>query len=156
MQRLLSFHPTSLLVGAILIVAALLYKKFRSPFPEGFPGYFTVLVIGGVIPSVSFFPVARRFIHWRAFSLTIFMVLLISMLWEATLAIPYGWWGYQQREMMGLSIGAWTGLPIEAVTVWVAVTYGSTIVYEIVKAWQASGRPARAAFLGEKGTRAEQ
>ena len=57
---------------------------------------------------------------------------------------------------MGLSIGAWTGLPVEAVTVWVAVTYGSTIVYEIVKAWQASGRPARAAFLGEKGARAKQ
>jgi hypothetical protein len=155
-QRLLKFHPTSLLVGAVLIVAALLYKKLRSPFPEGFPGYFAVLVIGGVIPSVSFFPVARRFIHWRAFSLTIFMVLLISMLWEATLAIPYGWWGYQQREMMGLSIGAWTGLPIEAVTVWVAVTYGSTIVYEIVKAWQASGKHARVAFLGEKDTREEQ
>jgi hypothetical protein len=58
--------------------------------------------------------------------------------------------------MMGLSIGAWTGLPVEAVTVWVAVTYGSTIVYEIVKAWQASGKHARVAFLGEKDTREEQ
>jgi hypothetical protein len=148
-RRLLKFHPTSLLVGFALIAAAILYKKLRSPFPEGFPGYFTVLVIGGVVPSVSFFPVARRFINWRAFSLTIFMVLLISMLWEATLAVPYGWWGYQQKEMVGLSIGAWTGLPIEAVTVWIAVTYGSTIVYEIVRVWQASGRPARHAFLGE-------
>ena len=148
-RRLLTFHPTSLLVGVALIGAAILYKKLRSPVPDGFPGYFTVLVMGGVVPSVSFFPVARRFIHWRAFSLTIFMVLLISMLWEATLAVPYGWWGYQQREMMGLFIGAWTGLPIEAVTVWIAVTYGSTIVYEIVKLWQASGQPARRAFLGE-------
>jgi hypothetical protein len=50
--------------------------------------------------------------------------------------------------MMGLFIGAWTGLPIEAVTVWIAVTYGSTIVYEIVKLWQASGQPARRAFFG--------
>jgi hypothetical protein len=33
--------------------------------------------------------------------------------------------------------------------VWVAVTYGSAIVYEIVKVWQASGKPARRAFLGE-------
>jgi hypothetical protein len=148
-RRLLKFHPTSLVVGAALIGAAILYKKLRSPFPCGFPGYFTVLVVGGVIPSVSFFPVARRFIHWRALSLTIFMVLLISMLWEATLAVPYGWWGYQQKEMMGLFIGAWTGLPIEAVTVWIAVTYGSAIVYEIVKIWQASGKPARHAFLGE-------
>jgi hypothetical protein len=148
-DRLLKFHPTSLLVGVALIGAAILYKKLRSPFPQGFPSYFTVLVIGGVVPSVSFFPVARRFIHWRALSLTIFMVLLISMLWEATLAVPYGWWGYQQKEMMGLSIGAWTGLPVEAVTVWIAVTYGTTIVYEIVKAWQASGKPVRHAFLAE-------
>jgi hypothetical protein len=71
------------------------------------------------------------------------------MLWEATLAVPYGWWGYQQNQMMGLSIGAWTGLPIEAIAVWIAVTYMTAIVYEIVKLWQASGRPARRAFFGE-------
>ena len=147
-QRLLTFHLSSLVVGLILITAALLYKK-HSHFPEGFPGYFTVLVIGGLVPSVSFFPVARRFINWRAFSLTIFMILLISMFWEATLAVPYGWWGYQQKQMMGLFIGAWAGLPIEAVTVWIAVTYGATIVFEILKVWQASGKPARHAFLGK-------
>jgi hypothetical protein len=148
-RRLLGFHPASLLVGLALIAIAILYKKLRSPFPEGYPGYFTVLVLGGLVPSVSFFPVARRFINWRAFSLTIFMILLISMFWEATLAVPYGWWAYQQRAMMGLFIGAWAGLPIEAVTVWIAVTYGTTMVYEIVKVWQASGKPAKIAFLGE-------
>ena len=41
---------------------------------------------------------------------------------EATLAVPYGWWDYQQKQMMGLFIGAWAGLPIEAVVVWIAVT----------------------------------
>ncbi len=147
-HRLLKFHPASLLVGLALIAVAVLYKKLRSPFPEGFPGYFTVLVIGVMVPSASLFPIARRFINWRALSLTIFMILLISMFWEATLAVPYGWWGYQQREMVGLFIGAWAGLPVEAVTVWIAVTYGTTIVYEIVKVWQASGKPARNAFLG--------
>jgi len=148
LQRLLQFHPASLLVGLALIAAAILYKKLISPFPVGFPGYFTVLTIGGTVPSACLFPSARRFINWRAFSLTFFMILLISLLWEATLAIPYGWWGYQPQAMMGLSIGAWSGLPIEAVTVWIAVTYGTTIVYETVKVWQASGKPARHAFLG--------
>ena len=148
LPRLLKFHPSSLIVGLALIGAAILYKEFRSPFPEGFPGYFTVLVAGGLVPSMAFFPVARRFINWRAFSLTVFMLLLISMFWEATLAVPYGWWGYQQRQMMGLFIGAWSGLPIEAVTVWIAVTYGAVIVYEIVKVWQASGKTARQAFVG--------
>jgi hypothetical protein len=148
-DRLLKFHPASLLVGLALIATAILYKKLHSPFPEGFPGYFTVLVIGGMVPSASLFHVARRFINWRAFSLTIFMILLISLFWEATLAVPYQWWGYQQKEMMGIFIGAWAGLPVEAVMVWIAVTYGTTIVYETLKVWQASGRSAKSAFLGK-------
>ncbi|MGA8087836.1 MAG: hypothetical protein WCA10_11045 [Terracidiphilus sp.] len=149
-SRLLKFHLESLLVAVLLIGVAFLYKKMRSPFPEGFPGYFTVLVLGGLAPSMSFFPIARRFINWRAFSLTIFMILLISMFWEATLAVPYGWWGYQKRAMMGLFIGAWSGLPIEAVAVWIAVSYGAVIIYETVKIWQASGKGARHAFLGDR------
>lgn len=148
-DRLLRFHSSSLFAGLLLIAAAILYRKLRSPFPDGFPGYFTVLVIGGMVPSASLFHSSRRLINWRAFSLTMFMILLISLFWEATLAVPYKWWGYQQDQMMGIFIGAWAGLPIEAVIVWIAVTYGTTIVYESTKAWQASGRSAKSAFLGE-------
>jgi hypothetical protein len=36
---------------------------------------------------------------------------------------------------------------IEEVFVWMAVTYATTIVFEVVKIWQASGRPAKDAFL---------
>jgi hypothetical protein len=147
-DRLLKLHPASLIVGLVLIAIAIWYKKLHSPSPQGFPGHFTVLVLGGVVPSASLFHTARRFINWRAFSLTIFMILLISLFWEATLAVPYQWWGYQQEEMMGISIGAWAGLPIEAVLVWIAVTYGTTIVYEIIKVWQASGKSAKSAFFG--------
>ena len=147
-DRLLRFHPASLSIGLVLIAIAMIYKKLLSPFPEGYPGYFTVLVIGGMVPSASLFKAARQYINWRAFSLTIFMILLISLFWEATLAVPYHWWGYQQKEMLGIFIGAWAGLPIEAVLVWIAVTYGTTIVYSTFRVWQASGRSARSAFLG--------
>lgn len=150
--RMLRFHISSLVAGVALVALAIVYKKLRSPFPDGFPGYFTVLIIGGVVPSASLFHTARTLINWRAFSLTLFMILLISMFWEATLAVPYGWWGYQQREMMGLFIGAWSGLPIEAVVVWIAVTYGTAIVYESAKVWQASDKPARHVFLGNAKT----
>jgi len=34
------------------------------------------------------------------------------------------------------------------VFVWIAVTWATVIVYEIVKRWKASGKPARHAFLG--------
>src|SRR5205807_2108355 len=98
-HRLLKFHPSSLVLAAALITAAIIYKKFFSGHPEGFPGYFTVLVAGGLVPSVTFFPAARPFINWRALSLTLFFIVLVSLVWEATLAMPYGWWGYQPKQM---------------------------------------------------------
>jgi hypothetical protein len=134
---LFAFHPESLILGTVLIAAAVIYKKFFSAAPEGFPGYFTVLVAIGIVPSASFFPVARPFINWRAFSLTLFMIILISLLWEATLALPYGWWGFQSDQMIGLFIGAWANLPIEEVCVWIAVTYATAIMFEVVKLYQA-------------------
>jgi len=148
LRGLLRFHPASLVVGAVLIAGAILYKRWFSSVPDGWPGYFIVLVAGGLIPSVSFFSATRRFINWRALSLTMFFILLVSLLWEATLALPYGWWNYQHGAMMGVFIGAWSGLPIEAVLVWLAVTYGTVILFEVVKIWQASGRRAKEAFLG--------
>jgi hypothetical protein len=150
--RLLSFHATSLILGAVLIGAAWFYKKHFAPIDarDGFPGYFAFLVAGALVPSVSFFPIARRFINWRAFSLTAFFMLLISLLWEVTLALPYGWWNFQHRQMIGLFIGAWNDLPIEEVCVWIAVTYATAIVFEIVKLWQASGRTMKEALVGSK------
>lgn len=148
LSRLLQFHPVSMILGVALIALAIGYKKWFSAVPDGLPGYFMVLVIGGLTPSVAFFPAAERFINWRALSLTMFMILLISLLWEATLALPYGWWNYQHAEMMGVFIGAWSSLPIEAVAVWLAVTYGAVILFEVVKIVQASERDARELFLG--------
>jgi len=149
-RRLLHFHPTSLILALVLIGAALVYKKHFAAEGdrEGFPGYFTFLVAGAFVPAMSFYPVARRFINWRAFSLTLFFMLLVSEFWEVTLALPYGWWGFQHRQMIGVFVGAWSNLPIEEVCVWIAVTYATTIVFEVVKVWQASGRRARSAFLG--------
>lgn len=147
-SRLLQFHPISLALGVALIALAVVYKKFFAPDPVGFPGYFVFLVAGAVVPAAGFFTAARRFINWRAFSITLFFILLISLLWEVTLAVPYGWWGYRENQMLGVFVGAWFRLPIEAVCVWIAVTYTTTIMFEIVKLWQASGRRVRHAFLG--------
>jgi hypothetical protein len=152
MRRLLQFHPTSLILAVVLIGAAWFYKKHLA-LPEdqaGFPGYFTVLVLGALVPAVSFFPVARRFINWRALSLTLFFMLLVSLVWEATLAVPYNWWNFQHGQMMGLFIGAWSRLPIEEVCVWIAVTYATAIVFEVVKLLLASERSVRDTLLGAR------
>lgn len=146
--RLIVFHPASLVAGLVLVATAITYKKFFAANPAGFPSYFCFLVATALVPATGFLKTARPFINWRAFSLTLFLIVLISLLWEATLAVPYGWWGYQSKQMMGLFIGAWSGLPIEAVCVWMAVSYSTTIIFEIIKLWLASGKTAKAAFLG--------
>jgi hypothetical protein len=50
--------------------------------------------------------------------------------------------------MMGIQITAWDYLPIEAVFVWIAVSFQTAMVYEVIRRWQASGKKARHAFLG--------
>jgi hypothetical protein len=87
-------------------------------------------------------------INWRALSLTAVVILLISLLWEATLGVPYGWWGFQDGQMIGIRITAWSRLPVEEIFVWIAVTYSTAIVYETVRRWKASGKRARHAFFG--------
>jgi hypothetical protein len=76
-------------------------------------------------------------------------MLLISLLWEA-LAVPYNWWNFQDRQMIGLFIGAWSGMPIEEVCVLIAVTYATAIIFEVIKVFLASERCMRDAFLGAK------
>lgn len=145
--RILQFHPGSLIVGALLIAGAITYKVGFSGEP-GFPWYFIYLTMVALVPSMGFFDSARRFINWRAFSFTLIIIVLISLLWEVTLALPYRWWGFNHGAMTGKYIEAWHGLPIEEIVVWVSVSYTTVIVYEVIKIWLASGRSIRGAFLG--------
>jgi hypothetical protein len=147
-SKLLQFHPTSLILAYGMIGGAWFYKKhWALPMDKaGFPGYFAFLVTGALVPAVAAFPVAKRFINWRALSLTLFFMLLVSLLWEVTLGLPYQWWCFQHHQMIGLFIGAWSGLPIEEVFVWIAVTYATVIVYETVKVFIASRQSVRGTF----------
>jgi lycopene cyclase domain-containing protein len=146
-DRLLRFHPQSLIWAVALAGAAILYRWMFVREP-GFPGYFTFLVMVALGPSAALLPAAMPVINWRALSLTMFIILLTSLLWEVTLAVPYGWWGFQDAAMLGIRITAWSRLPIEEVCVWFAVTYAAVIVYEIVRRWQASGRRVLHALMG--------
>lgn len=145
--RLLRFHPKSLVIAAALIALAIVYKLAFSG-EAGFPWYFIYLTVVALLPSLGFFDSASRFINWRAFSFTFFVIVLISLLWEVTLALPYQWWGFQHHAMVGIYIDAWHGLPIEEVVVWFSVTYATVIIFEVMKIWQASNKPAPSAFLG--------
>ncbi len=149
MDRIVVFHPKSLLLGTILIIIAIIYK-YVGPhqYHKGFPGYFTFLVLASIIPSAAFFRTTLRFINWRAFAGTFFFMLLVSLIWEATLAAPYQWWGYNYNQMLGITIGAWYKLPIEAVIVWLMVTFTTVIIYEVLKIWLNSKKKVKQAFFG--------
>lgn len=146
-DRILRFHPASLVWIVVLVVAAIAWKRIVVHEP-GFPGYFIFLVLGALAPSTALFPSALPVVNWRAFSLTLFIMLLISLLWEATLGLPYGWWGFQPPQMIGIYVTAWSNLPVEEVFVWIAVSYATVIVYENVRRWKASGKLLRHALLG--------
>ncbi|NJN40521.1 MAG: hypothetical protein HC807_06340 [Gammaproteobacteria bacterium] len=67
-----------------------------------------------------------------------------------TLALPYGWWAFQPRMMMGLTIGAWSNLPIEEVFLWFVVTFTTVVVFESFKIWLASGKGFVEAMTGRR------
>ena len=133
LREVISFHPGSAIFGIVVFALGWLFKKFGPhPWHEGFPGYFLFLTAVAITPSILFFPVANPYINWRAFSLAFVFILLVSLFWEATIAVPYQWWGYQPRQMLGLLLNGFSGLPVEAPILWLAVTWGTVIVYETI------------------------
>jgi hypothetical protein len=142
-ERVLGFHWPSVIIGGGLIALAVLYRKIFAESSDGFPWYFIYLTAMALVPSMALYKTAQPFINWRAFSFTLFVIVLISLIWESTLALPYQWWDYQPRATMGLFIGAWHNLPIEAVVLWFAVSYATIIVFEVIKIWLASGKTLR-------------
>jgi hypothetical protein len=50
--------------------------------------------------------------------------------------------------MLGLTVGAWSHLPIEVICVWLVVSFTTVIGYEMVKIWLATGKRAWEAFAG--------
>jgi hypothetical protein len=147
-DKILQFHWPSVIIGLIFIILAIIYKKFISNSPEGFPWYFSYITIMALIPSMAFYKSVKHFINWRAFSFTFFIMVLISLIWETTLALPYQWWGFQDHAMMGIFIGAWHRLPIEEIVVWSSVSYATVIFYETIKIWLASKRALKEIFFG--------
>ena len=147
-KSIISFDYRAVALGGILILLAVIYKKFFSSSREGFPWYFTYLTVASIIPTSAFLKSTYEFINWRAFNFTLFFITLISLIWEATLAAPFGWWGYHNKQMIGIFINGWWGLPFEAALVWLMVTFTTVIVYEVIKIWFNCGRKAKEAFFG--------
>ena len=141
-----------IVLALALLVGAVLYKKFFSPAPDGFPGYLAYVVIVALLPPAYCFPWVMASINWRAFSFTQLAMVLVCVLWEVTLAAPLQWWGFRPEMMTGIYIPAWSNLPMEEPLVWLASPFTVIITYEMVRRCTASASPDR--FVGRQGRQA--
>lgn len=114
------------------------------------PQYLVFLFAASTFPVIAFIQVAHPFINWRAFSLVFFASLLVSLLWESTLGIPYRWWGYNDAYMLStLKARPWSNLPAEAYLVWILAPFTIVAVYETAKVWRAARVVLESLLIGD-------
>jgi hypothetical protein len=148
-RRALQLHRPILLWGLALLAAVCVYKRFGPhEYREGLPVYGLLLIGFSIVPNVLLYRALGRFVNERALLFTMSVVVLVSLIWEVTLALPHGWWDYQREQMMGLTITPWSRLPIEAVVLWVAAGWGNVILYEFFRFQVHSGRKVRSCLVG--------
>jgi hypothetical protein len=147
----LAWSSRALAVAVALEVVGLFLKHRWDPSGSMIPVYYTFLVVAAFLPAWLFFRSIGPLVNWRAFGITTLYVLFTSLVWEATLALPRGWWGYQRRAMVGYFVSAWSSktasFPFEAAIVWLAAPFSCILMYEAVKHWQYRQRPTKAVFV---------
>jgi hypothetical protein len=120
------------LPGVGLIIAAVLYTELFRPVPARFPGYFIFIILVALIPACLLHRATRHAVNWQALAFCTLACALVDVVWEATLAGPYGWWAYRQDMMIGLRITAWHDLPIEAPILWLLSPFCVVTVYTTI------------------------
>ncbi len=132
LKRLIYIHNFSIYQALAMIILGTVFKRVFNPHGAFIPGYFIFLVFVAYIPSILFYRITKHFVNWRAFFFTLTLTMLLSIIWEVTLALPRGYWDYQHGHMLGVFIKVWHNLPLEAVTVWIFCTL-VIMVYEFLK-----------------------
>jgi hypothetical protein len=117
-----------------------------------FPTYFAFLTAGALLPALFLYRAIGSLINWPAFAVTTLYVIITSLIWEVTLAIPRQWWGYEPSGMMGLTIAAWSRgdaiFPVEAAAVWLFAPLSTILIYEFAKALTHHPRATWVALFG--------
>jgi hypothetical protein len=146
--KLIRVSPRLAVVGAAAIVTALVLWRVNGTFPT----YFAFLVAGAVLPAMFLYRTIGNLTNWPAFAVTTLFVLVTSVIWEVTLAIPRQWWGYEPSGMIGLTITAWSRgdaiFPVEAAIVWLFAPFASVLTYEFAKALAHHPRAIKQALFG--------
>jgi hypothetical protein len=114
-----------------------------------------IVAVGAAVTALILWRVNGTFpTYWPAFAVTTLYVLVTSLIWEVTLAIPRQWWGYERSGMIGLTITAWSRgdaiFPVEAAVVWLFAPFASILTYEFAKALAHHPRTITGALFGEE------
>jgi hypothetical protein len=143
-----------IIAAAGAAVAALVLWRVNGTFPT----YFVFLAGGALLPAIFFYRAIGNLTNWPAFAVTLLYVLVTSLIWEVTLAIPRQWWGYEPSGMIGVMIAAWSRgdaiFPVEAAFVWIFAPFSCILIYEFAKALMRHPRPTIVALFGSRGSRA--
>lgn len=156
--RLINVSPQTIGVSLGLLLLGIALKRIFSQ-SGWLPYYYTFLLCVAFIPAIVLWRAVSPFVNWRAFSFTALYVLLTACIWEITLGLPKGWWGYKDPAMIGRYIHDWDSCyskyPIEALLVWFVVTFSCVLMYEAVKAYHYAPREGVRRKLFASGSDAE-
>ena len=146
--KLIRLSPRLAMAAAGAAALALVLWRVNGTFPT----YFSFIAAGALLPAMFLYRTIGNLTNWPAFAVTVLYVLVTSLIWEVTLAIPRQWWGYEPSGMMGLTIAAWSRgdaiFPVEAAVVWLAAPFSSILTYEFAKALTHHPRTIKAALFG--------
>ena len=146
--RLIQLSPRLVTVAAAAALMALVLWRVNGTFPT----YFVFIAAGAILPAMFLYRAIGNLTNWPAFAATTLYVIVTSVIWEVTLAIPREWWGYEPSGMVGLTIAAWSRgdaiFPVEAAVVWLFAPFSSILTYEFAKALTHHPRATRAALFG--------
>jgi hypothetical protein len=147
-HALIQVSPRLIAVAAALAVAALVLWSVNGTFPT----YYAFLSAGALVPALFFYRAIAHLTNWQAVAVTTLYVLLTSVIWEVTLAIPRVWWGYEPSGMIGVTIAAWSRgeaiFPLEAAVVWLTAPFSCILIYEFARAFFHHERSTGEALFG--------
>lgn len=152
-RRLVSLNVVPILIVATVFALGLYAKRQHDP--GGYPVYLILQIVIIWPPLLLLYGRVKPFINTRALLMVMVLQVLVSVIWEATAAVPYGWWAYQPQGMIGQFVLPWSELPIEACGFWIGVGWSATFIHEATKIKVRSQRSWRGVLFGEP-TRKDQ
>lgn len=128
--RVIRVSPHAVGVWIALVGVGVLYRYLQD---GGFPGYYVFLMGAGLLPSIVLVRTVKGFVNWHALAFAFGALVLISIIWEPTMAVPYGWWTYKSDQMLGIYLHGWANLPVEEVTLWLVGVWDAVMFYEFFR-----------------------